>query len=65
MGKKPRPRRRTNAQIAVGGGLGGALATVIVWGADTFFGMTIPTNVASAMAFLMIAFGGWVSSKIK
>jgi hypothetical protein len=66
LAKRPRPRRRAGTrEITVGGGLGGALATVIVWVADTFFDTTITTNVAASMAFLLIAAGGWIGNRFK
>lgn len=51
------------AGVLVGGGLSGAIAIIIVWAAKQFWGIEIPADVASAMAFVLIAIGGWIGSK--
>jgi hypothetical protein len=54
----------TNRSVVVGGSLGGAIATVLIWAANQFFGIDLPQQVASAMAVILISVGGWVATKI-
>jgi len=48
--------------VVFGGGLGGAIATILAWAARAFLGYELPPEVASAMATLLIALGGWIGS---
>jgi hypothetical protein len=53
-----------NKSVVVGGSLGGAIATVLIWAAHQFFGIELPQQVAAAMAVILISIGGWIASKI-
>jgi hypothetical protein len=53
----------TKGGMVVGGSLGGAIATVLTWAAKQFFAIDIPPEVASGMAVILIAIGGWIGSK--
>jgi hypothetical protein len=54
--------RSGGTAIVAGGGIGGALATVIAWAAKQFWAIEIPPNVAAAMSTLLIALGGLIAS---
>jgi ABC-type sugar transport system permease subunit len=61
------PRRKTRTSgtaIVAGGGLGGAIATIITWAAKQFFDVDIPPNVAAAMATILIFIGGLIGKKL-
>jgi hypothetical protein len=49
--------------VVVGGGLGGAIATIISWAAKQFFQIDMPPEVAGAFAFVLVGLGSWIGSK--
>ena len=53
----------SNNAVVVGGSLGGAIAVVLTWAAKQFFGIDLPAQVASGMAVILIALGGWIGRR--
>ena len=54
----------TDTSVVVGGGLGGALSVLISYFSKQLFGVDLPPEVASALAVVLIAIGGWIASKL-
>ena len=48
--------------VLVGGGLGGAIATILPWISKQFFQIEMPPDVAAAFAVILIATGGGVGN---
>lgn len=64
MAKPPKPSSKESQNTVVGGGLGGALATILAWVSKEFFGIDMPAHVAAAFALILIALGGWIGKRI-
>lgn len=54
----------TDTSVVVGGGLGGAISVLISYFSKQLLGVDLPPEVASAMAVVLIAIGGWIASKL-
>lgn len=59
----PKPTGRVASPVVIGGGLGGAIATVLPWVLKQFFDIDMPPNVAAGFAFILIALGGWIAKR--
>ncbi|ACK50152.1 hypothetical protein Msil_1183 [Methylocella silvestris BL2] len=57
------PEASTSNSVVAGGALGGAIAVIITWACKTFLAYDMPSEVAAAMATVLIAVGGWIGEK--
>jgi hypothetical protein len=58
------PDGASKSGIAAGGGVGGAVATIVIWILSEFFHIKLPPEVASAVTTIIIAICGWIGGLI-
>jgi len=62
MTARPNPG---SANLVVGGGISGAVLTVVLWILDEFGGIKIPSDVASSIAVIVVTAGAWIGQKLR
>jgi uncharacterized membrane protein YfcA len=61
----PAEPNQDSGNAVTGGGLSGAILTIVLWILDAFWDIKIPPHVASAMTVVVVTVGAWIGQKLR